>query len=77
MSEIAIEMATSEEVVLTVLTHLNTERSTMRSLVFPRTLGSKTTGLDWSLQTKSAWLNSSRRHGNFTQTRRFRLTRIS
>ena len=78
MSEIPIEMATAEDMVLTVLTYLKeTERSTTRRPVLPRSSDSKTTGLDWSLETKSAWPSSFRRHGNSTQTLRCRLTQFS
>jgi len=77
MSEISMEMATSEEVVLTVLTHLNNGKIDDAIAGLSRNLGSKTTGLGWSLQTKSAWLNSSRRHGNFIQTLSCRLAGLS
>src|SRR5215467_13148070 len=42
----------------------------------PRSFGSKITELDWSLRRSSAWRNSSKRHGNFTQSRCSRLTRL-
>ena len=77
MSAIAIEMATSEEVVLTVLTHLNDGKIDDAIAGLSDKFSFEDHGIGVELQTKSAWLNSSRRHGNFIQTLSCRLRGLS
>jgi len=54
MSEIAIGNGVSESVVLTAPTYLKNGKIGDAIACLQRSLGSKTTGWDWSLRTKSA-----------------------
>jgi len=77
MSEIPIEMVTSEEVVLTVLTHLKNGKIDHALAGFSEEFRFEDHGIGVEFTDKERLAEFSRRHENFTQTPRFRLTRFS
>ena len=67
MSEIPIGVAALEAVVLTVLAHLNNGEVDDAVTRFAEEFRFKDHGIGLEFKKKSAWRNSSTRHGSFTQ----------
>ncbi len=65
MSEIGV--AASEEVVLSVVTHLKNGKIEDALAGFAEEFRFKDHGIGLEFKKKSAWRNSSTRHGSFTQ----------
>jgi hypothetical protein len=77
MVEMLVGIEALEGVVLTVLEHLSSGKIEDAIACFAEEFSFTDHGLIWNSRTRSAWLSSSERHGNCTQTLCCRLTQSS